>query len=197
MQLTPEICGEKWYPRNRPFTEFEARVDFILYTESRKNQWGQLYKRWGWPMLKARQLIKDIIAEGLKENEVQDTLLEVDYNKYIKRKVIAIEVINLFNAVFDRDIGLNDHRTRMIVARIKEGATNKPPVGIDQFRAVFEFKKKEWTGTEQEKYLTISTLCAPSHFQDYLEAARLDYKSKQKKIKTETVGVKLDVPMFT
>jgi len=108
-----------------------------------------------------------------------------DDNPISKKKIVAAEIIALFNQVFERKILLTDYRSSLINARIKEGHKQVPPTGTAQFKAVFEFKKKEWTGTEQEKYLTIETLCAAKHFQAYLEAARMEFIKKKKQTITE------------
>jgi uncharacterized phage protein (TIGR02220 family) len=118
-----------------------------------------------------------------------------DDNPISKKKIIAAEIIGLYNQVFERKILLTDYRSSLINARIKEGLKQVPPTGAAQFKAVFEFKKKEWTGTEQEKYLTIETLCAAKHFQAYLEAARLDFTKKKKQMSVNEPGY-LPTPLF-
>lgn len=89
-------------------------------------------------------------------------------------KAEAEAVIILFNETFARKISLTAYRQRAICARFKEGKKLKPPVTLEQFRAVFEYKKEKWTGTDQEQYLEIETLVAQKHFFKYLDQARAD-----------------------
>lgn len=86
----------------------------------------------------------------------------------------AEAVIILFNEIFRRKISLTAYRQRAILARFKEGRKLKPPVTIDQFRAVFEHKKEQWTGGDMEKHLELETLVAQKHFFKYLDQARAD-----------------------
>lgn len=188
MNLSSRILQEKWYPRDRPFTEFEARIDFLLFIEGPALKMDELYIRWNWSREDAQALIDLMIEENFVE--------KYDDESPSQRKAIAQQVINVFNEVFSRKIQLDEQRTRMINARIKEGKKMKPPIGIDQFRAVFEYKKKEWKGTELEKHLTLKTLCAPSHFLDYLEAARADYLKKKKTKKVKDQGDYLPGVLF-
>jgi uncharacterized phage protein (TIGR02220 family) len=118
-----------------------------------------------------------------------------DDNPISNKKLVAAQIIGIYNQVFERKILLTDYRCSLINARIKEGHKQVPPTGAAQFKAVFEFKKKEWTGTEQEKYLTIETLCAAKHFQAYLEAARMEFVKKKKQTTVNEPGY-LPTPLF-
>lgn len=89
-------------------------------------------------------------------------------------KAEAEAILILYNEVFKRKISLTSYRQRAICGRIKEGRKLKPPIGLEQFRAVFEHKKEKWTGTDMEKYLDIETLVAQKHFFKYLDQARAD-----------------------
>lgn len=174
MFLNPAIIDASWYPRDRRFTEFEARIDFLLFNQ---RNWYEFHDRWQWSEQEAVDFIKLLMEENFLHSYNDDLPSH--------RRAIAQEIINIFNEVFSRNIQLDDARVRLITARIREGRKLSPPVGKEQFRAVFEYKKKEWKGTEHEKYLTIRTLCAPSHFLDYLEAARLDFIKRRKNIKDQ------------
>ena|SRR5687768_402747 len=192
MRLSNAILTEKWYPKDRPFSEFEARIDFLLFLDGPELDMDSLYKRWNWTPEDASALIEIMITEGFAS--------KFDDEPVSKRRAVALEVIDLYNTVFERKgirrIQLNEARTRIINARIKEGKKLKPPISIDQFKAVFEYKKKEWTGTEQEKYLTIETMCAAKHFLPYLEAARIDYLKKLKQKKTNVEGEYMPNALF-
>ena len=194
IKLDAAIRSEHWYPAGRMFTEAEARIDLLLsgarIDTSNPTYIQSLATRWQWQPVFTRTFLEELIREGFF---FRDWILKEDSSKD-KRKV-AQEVIEIFNSVFDRSIQLNDFRMRMINARIKEGKSMKPPIGPEQFTAVFQFKKKEWENTEQERYLTIETLCAAKHFLAYLDAARLDYKKSKLKSKPGE-GVRISGTMF-
>lgn len=99
-----------------------------------------------------------------------------------KAKVLAemqdqftVLVIRSFNNIIGKQIKVTPQRHRLIEARNKDGN------GMVQFEAVFKFKNKEWANdVDMKKYLRLETLLAPSHFQNYLEQAREDYKPVSK-----------------
>lgn len=185
LKLPFEIKGLPVYPRDREFTFFEALIDYLL--EGCHGGAGDRALRWRWN----EDQVKSFLAQAPKKDP-----LWYEEEDNTSRRQKAQDIIDVFNHVFDRDCKLNEYRIRTINARIGEGKKLKPGIGITQFRAVFEYKKKEWTGTEQERYLEIETLCAAKHFLKYLEAARLDYLKTTKAKKTEAEGVVLSGTLF-
>lgn len=193
LKLPISIRSRPWYPNGRKFTEFEARIDF-LFTQEEQNPHQiipSFATKWKWTEKEVSEFIDLLSNTNFKD---ADWYLKVDQGPPVKEQVL--EVIKIYTEVFKRKCGLNDSRARTILARINEGKKMKTRIGTDQFRAVFEFKKKEWTGTEQEKYLTIETLCAAKHFLSYLEAAREDYRKKNKLVTEQKEGVILSGVMF-
>ncbi|MGC3945385.1 MAG: conserved phage C-terminal domain-containing protein [Chryseolinea sp.] len=179
IKLDSAIRKEHWYPADRAFTEAEARIDLLLGDEkvnpNDPTLIALLTKRWHWKHAKTREFLQDLINEGFL---LRDWGFEDEKESATDRRARAQEVVDVYNEVFGRRASLNDSRIRTINGRIKEGKRLSPPIGVKQFRAVFEYKKKEWTGTEHEKFLTLETLCRPSLFMGYLEAAREDHKKK-------------------
>lgn len=189
-KLPSAIEDDPDYPAKlkRPFTEMEALIDLLLKgPKALKQDPYDFSVRWMWDYGMAKSFIKN------KAHYLKDASNFITEEEQLKS--IAQEVLDIFQEVFDRRAHLNPTRERMIMARVKEGRKMKPPIGPAQFRAVFEFKKKQWTGTEQEKYLRIATLCAPSHFLEYLEEARADYKKNLNK-KKEPEGIVLQSKLF-
>jgi uncharacterized phage protein (TIGR02220 family) len=177
LKLDFAIKDRPWFPASerRRFTEFEARIDYLMQKGSGIELTPlELADRWKWNLDNVSELLGHMQATTFLEGDWY-----IEDNSAATSKARASEIIDIFREVTGRKVQLNDHRIRLINGRIKEGKKFKNKVGPAQFRAVFEFKKKEWTGTEQEKYLTLETLCAPKHFFNYLEAAREDYKKKK------------------
>jgi uncharacterized phage protein (TIGR02220 family) len=183
LKLSFAIRDEQWYPSNRMFTDFEARIDLLIEAGLKggidKVSLIALAERWEWSILQVNDLIDNINPEDF---------IEVD--RASKRKADAQAIVDIYNSVFDRKVQLNDYRIRTISARIKEKN------GPSQFKAVFEHMKEEWTGTEQEKYLTLETLCAAKHFLKYLESARAAYRNKNKLKNTEQNGQRMSGNLF-
>jgi uncharacterized phage protein (TIGR02220 family) len=197
MNLPRSILDEDWYPKlhtKTPLTYFEARIDYLFFVTGPDVKVSELYKqladRWGWFEEGTEHFVKNLDKEGFtnKYDPGEDSVS--------KRHKIATEVITIYNKIFEREIHLNEHRCSLINARIKEGRKQVPPIGITQFKAVFEFKKKDWVGTDWEKYLTIETLCAAKHFQVYLEAARQEFKNKKSQKATATEPGFLSTSLF-
>lgn len=114
-------------------------------------------------------------------DQLMSMLMESDEHGKMMTAAFAQSVIDLFNLVMGkkRGIELNDYRKRTILARVREGRKMKPKIGLEQFKAVFEFKRKQVeTDPEafQEKWLTIETLCSAKHFLKYLDEARESYR---------------------
>ena len=82
-------------------------------------------------------------------------------NPYIKD---IVEIISTLNTEAGTHYGESKETVRLITARIKDGFT------VDDFKKVINKKVKEWKGTEQAMYIRPSTLFAPSHFEEYLNA---------------------------
>lgn len=73
---------------------------------------------------------------------------------------------------------MNDSVKRTIGARIKEGYTE------EDFRAVIDWKCKEWKGTAFEQYIRPSTLFSPKHFSEYLCEAESRQRKPQSSIES-------------
>lgn len=65
---------------------------------------------------------------------------------------------------------LVDGHAKVIVARLKDGATEK------DLRMVIWDRANRWIGTEQEQYLRPSTLFRPGHWHEYLDQARAAWR---------------------
>ena len=76
----------------------------------------------------------------------------------------AEEIIRYLNEKAGTHYRDSKETVRLINARTKEGFT------VDDFKKVIDKKVKEWKGTEQAQYIRPSTLFAPSHFEEYLNA---------------------------
>lgn len=175
------------FPKDREFTDFEAFVDLLINGHDNTIDVPELSSKWMWPEHQVATFI-DQYRPWLNKDIYEDELNSP--------KAIALEVVDVFNQVFNRKVQLNDYRIRTIYARVKEGKKLSPPIGTAQFKAVFEFKKQEWEGTEQEKFLTIETLCAAKHFLKYLEAAREDFKKKKTVVNKPSDGTVLSGSLF-
>lgn len=102
-----------------------------------------------------------------------------------KDKEFAEEVIKVFNEITDRKISLTKDRLSTITARKKEG------YGIPQFRAIIEFKNRQWKNDPGMCHcIRPETLFIPKHIQDYLEQARNDYRQQQNKNHSGAPGLK-------
>ena len=92
-------------------------------------------------------------------------------NPYMKD---IVEIISTLNTEAGTHYGESKETVRLITARIKDGFT------VDDFKKVISKKVKEWKGTEQAMYIRPSTLFAPSHFEEYLNAPeKAPYKPLQ------------------
>ncbi|MBB6622549.1 conserved phage C-terminal domain-containing protein [Clostridium gasigenes] len=73
------------------------------------------------------------------------------------------EIVGYLNTKVGCDYRSNNQQTlKLIKARLKENYT------VDDFKVVIDKKKKEWTGTQYEQYLTPNTLFG-SKFEQYLK----------------------------
>lgn len=79
-------------------------------------------------------------------------------NKYI------VEILSYLNGRAGTKFGESKETVRLINARILDGFT------VDDFKKVIDKKVKEWKGTDRAMYIRPSTLFAPSHFEEYLNA---------------------------
>lgn len=75
-----------------------------------------------------------------------------------------VEILAYLNEMMGTHYGESKETTRLINGRLGEGFT------LDDFKKVIDKKVKEWKGTEQAMYIRPSTLFAPSHFEEYLNA---------------------------
>ena len=75
-----------------------------------------------------------------------------------------VEILAYLNEKMGTHYGESKETTRLINGRLGEGFT------LDDFKKVIDKKVKEWKGTEQAQYIRPSTLFAPSHFEEYLNA---------------------------
>lgn len=105
--------------------------------------------------------------------QVDDADIDIDIEKEIeidieKDKDImssnAEEIIRYLNEKAGTHYRDSKETVRLINARTKDGFT------VDDFKKVIDKKVKEWKGTEQAQYIRPSTLFAPSHFEEYLNA---------------------------
>jgi len=80
---------------------------------------------------------------------------------------IVIDIIVHFNKIASTSYRTAGKKsTELIRARLADGF---PP---EDLKKVIEYKFRQWTGTEMEKFIRPSTLFAPSHFEEYLQESR-------------------------
>ena len=99
---------------------------------------------------------------GNAEKEIEKDI-EKDIDKDIMSRN-AEEIIRYLNEKAGTHYRESKETVRLISARTKDGFT------VDDFKKVIDKKVKEWKGTEQAQYIRPSTLFAPSHFEEYLNA---------------------------
>ena len=75
-----------------------------------------------------------------------------------------VEILSYLNERAGTKFGESKETVRLINARILDGFT------VDDFKKVIDKKVKEWKGTDRAMYIRPSTLFAPSHFEEYLNA---------------------------
>lgn len=180
------------YPRGRAFTEYEAWLDLLLYSYPSGNidlRVTELATYWGWNKGQVNRFLQRLSEYSPPLISNQDGFWTIrnherwygqDKEQEKWNREVAKQVVDEFNRVFGRKIEANDYRVKTISARIREGLKTSP-IGIKQFTAVFEFKKKEWgEDAEMSRHLTIETLCARKHFQKYLDQAREAYRKGDK-----------------
>jgi len=102
---------------------------------------------------------------------------------------IPSEIIQYFN----QKMGVRHRGSKNVLknirARLREGAT------LDDARLVIDYKIEEWMETDFEKYIQPSTLFRPSHFDEYLVAAKrweARGRPKIRKRKQEEIGQRLN-----
>lgn len=96
-------------------------------------------------------------------------------NKEIKEKVNNIvEFLN--ETVGGKYRATTKQTVSNINARLSEGYT------VDDFKLVIENQTRKWRGTDQEQYLTPSTLFRPANFEKYLNNAR---REQQQQVNTD------------
>ena len=106
--------------------------------------------------------VTEVKQVGNAEKEI-DIEIEKDIDKDIMSRN-AEEIIHYLNEKAGTHYRDSKETVRLINARTKDGFT------VDDFKKVIDKKVKEWKGTEQAQYIRPSTLFAPSHFEEYLNA---------------------------
>lgn len=99
------------------------------------------------------------------------------------------EIIQYFNQKMEVRHRGSKNVLKNIRARLREGAT------LDEAQLVIDYKIEEWMGTDFEKYIQPSTLFRPSHFDEYLVAAKrweARGRPKIRKSKQEEIGQRLN-----
>ena len=98
---------------------------------------------------------------------------------------IPSEIIQYFNQKMGVRYRGSKNVLKNIRARLREGVT------LDEARLVIDYKIEEWSETDFEKYIQPSTLFRPSHFDEYLVAAKrweARGRPKIRKRKQEGIG---------
>lgn len=93
--------------------------------------------------------------------------IDIEIEKDIDKNIMscdAEEIIRYLNEKAGTHYRDSKETVRLINARTKEGFT------VDDFKKVIDKKVNEWKGTDRAMYLRPSTLFAPSHFEEYLNA---------------------------
>ena len=85
-------------------------------------------------------------------------------NKYSAVDENVTQILNYLNEKAGTHYRDSKETVKLINGRTKEGFT------VDDFKKVIDKKVREWKGTEHAQYLRPSTLFAPSHFEEYLNA---------------------------
>jgi len=187
------VRDRPWYPKDRPFSEFEARIDYLFRVGAGESvRPDVLAIAWNMHLPVATEMVRMFQGTGFDDVEW------IEEEPPSKRRETILEILKVFKEVFEKDKipQLTRSREKCIGARLDEGKRMKPRIGVAQFKAVFEFKKKEWHGTNMEKHLKIETLCAAKHFIGYLEEARDAYKQAHSKKPSQEEGIRLDSVVF-
>ena len=79
-------------------------------------------------------------------------------------KESIVEILAYLNEKAGTKYGESKESIKLITARLNDHFT------VDDFKKVIDKKVNEWKGTEQAQYIRPSTLFAPSHFEEYLNA---------------------------
>lgn len=194
IRLFTAFRNHQLYPKDRPFTDYEAWLDLLIecYPEgtfifSPDNSFKDtIFFKWGWTRQQAQRFV--LRLTDLKLIVFKDGKYEIFKKKswYAPEAAIenytkefAIQVVTSFNQVMERRVSLNPAIERAIKARVREGRTMTPPIGLDQFVAVFKHMRHLWTNEEPDmkKYLELETLCGTKFFK-YLEKARQAHREK-------------------
>lgn len=75
---------------------------------------------------------------------------------------MVVEVISYLNEKAGTNFRMVDSNSKLIMARIKEGAS------LDDLKSVIDLKVKDWIGKEESKYLRPETLFNATKFNSYL-----------------------------
>lgn len=105
------------------------------------------------------------VTEAKQVGNVEKRREEIDID--IDKNILSgdeEEIIRYLNEKAGTHYRDSKETVKLIRARTKDGFT------IDDFKKVIDKKVKEWKGTDRAMYLRPSTLFAPSHFEEYLNA---------------------------
>ena len=92
-----------------------------------------------------------------------ETVKEVKEVKEVKNKTVIHEIVSHLNGILGTKYKASTASTgRAISGRLSEGYS------LEDFKTVHIKKHREWSGTEQQKYLTPSTLYRQGNFEKYL-----------------------------
>lgn len=108
--------------------------------------------------------IKTVKRKIEKTEEKEPTKEEVKSSGEIDKISLVIQYLNRLSG-FSYKEETKEHR-RYIERIFNDGYL------FEDFKKVIAYKVKEWGQTEMRKFLRPSTLFAPSHFEEYLQAAK-------------------------
>ena len=114
--------------------------------------------------------LADAILDAENETRTRAEVSEEDRTTYTRA---VDKVLEIYNEVFARKVGLSTNRIKNIVACIKEGKKYGSPVKPSDFKKVFEYKKAQWWEDDEKKsWCSLETLTGKK-FTKYLEQARV------------------------
>lgn len=95
-----------------------------------------------------------------------------------------IQIVDEFRSITGRDVNYSTKGSlKLILYWLNEG------YDVPQFIGVFDYKYRQFKGTENEKYIAIDTFCRIDKFENNLEKARQDWLDRKKKEKKEELSV--------
>lgn len=99
-----------------------------------------------------------------------------------KSSSIPAQVLEYLNAVAGTRFRQTETNLKPIKARLLENFS------FADCKLVIDYKVKEWSGTEMQKYLRPETLFRPSKFEGYLNAAQTKAPTKAKQSNADTLS---------